>query len=193
MVGAGGESPAPGTYVAGRNLALRSLLPNANTDLGRRHLGSVEDRHRTERTVRQQQRGFNAEALQDSYVCEAGGPEFLAILARHPLMMAKVMMAMARQMFRLERTIESLAREPVDSRLACLLTDLQSSSQKQPDGLLLSAMTREDMAKICITTRESVSRTLSASSKDGIVELRGRRILLRDPRRLRDLIQGSDR
>jgi CRP-like cAMP-binding protein len=136
---------------------------------------------------------LNAEALQDSYVCEAGGQEFLAILARHPLMMAKVMMAMARQMFRLERTIESLAREPVDSRLARLLTDLQSSSQKQPDGLLLSAMTREDMAKICITTRESVSRTLSAWSKDGIVELRGRRILLRDPRRLRDLIQGSDR
>src|SRR5712692_7085724 len=193
LVGAGGESPAPGTYVAGRNLALRSLLPNANTDLGRRHLGSVEDPHRTERTVRQQQRGFNAEALQDSYVCEAGGPEFLAILARHPLMMAKVMMAMARQMFRLERTIESLAREPVDSRLARLLTDLQSSAQKLSEGFLLPAMTREDMAKICITTRESVSRTLSAWSKDGIVELRGRRILLRDPRRLRDLIQGSDR
>src|SRR6266851_5656764 len=64
---------------------------------------------------------LNAEALQDSYVCEAGGQEFLAILARHPLMMAMVMMAMARQMFRLERTIESLAREPVDSRLAAYL------------------------------------------------------------------------
>jgi len=49
------------------------------------------------------------------------------------------------------------------------------------------------MAKICITTRESVSGTLSAWSKDGIVELRARRILLRDPRRLRDLIQGPDR
>ncbi len=54
-------------------------------------------------------------------------------------------------------------------------------------------MTREDMAKICITTRESVLGTLSAWSKDGIVELRARRILLQDPRRLRDLIQGPDR
>jgi CRP-like cAMP-binding protein len=53
-------------------------------------------------------------------------------------------------------------------------------------------MTREDMAKICITTRESVSRTLSAWSKDGTVELRGRRILIRDPERLRKLIHVTD-
>jgi CRP-like cAMP-binding protein len=53
-------------------------------------------------------------------------------------------------------------------------------------------MTREDMAKICITTRESVSRTLSAWSKDGIVELRGRRILIRDAERLRKLVHTSD-
>ena len=135
---------------------------------------------------------ISAQALEDSYVCEAGGQDFLAILARHPLMMAKVMMAMAKQMFRLERTIESLAREPVDSRLARLFLDLQGSAEKLRDGLLLPAMGREDMAKICITTRESVSRTLSAWSKDGIVELRGRRILIRDPERLRTLIHVSD-
>jgi CRP/FNR family transcriptional regulator, cyclic AMP receptor protein len=135
---------------------------------------------------------ISAQALEDSYVCEAGGQDFLAILARHPLMMAKVMMAMAKQMFRLERTIESLAREPVDSRLARLFLDLRGSAEKQRDGLLLPAMTREDMAKICITTRESVSRTLSSWSKDEIVELRGRRILVRDLERLRKLIHVSD-
>ncbi len=134
---------------------------------------------------------ISAQALEDSYVCEAGGQDFLAILARHPLMMAKVMMAMAK-MFRLERTIESLAREPVDSRLARLFVDLESSAQKLSEGFLLPAMTREDMAKICITTRESVSRTLSAWSRDGIVELRVRRILIRDPERLRKLIHISD-
>src|ERR1700704_888863 len=133
----------------------------------------------------------SAEALEDSYVCEAGGQDFLAILARHPLMMAKVMMAMAKQMFRLERTIESLAREPVDSRLARLMLDLQGSAQKAEDGLLLPAMTRKDMAKICIPSRETVSRTLSAWSKGEIVELRGRRILIRDPQRLRSLIHVS--
>jgi hypothetical protein len=48
------------------------------------------------------------------------------------------------------------------------------------------------MAKICITTRESGSRTLSAWSKDGVVELRGRRILISDPEGLRKLIHVVD-
>ncbi len=134
----------------------------------------------------------NAEALEDSYVCEAGASDFMGILARHPLMMAKVMMAMAKQIFRLERTIESLAREPVDSRVARLLLELVGSAQRLPEGLLLPAMTREDIAKICITTRESVSRTLSAWSEAGVVELRGRRILIADPGRLRQLVHVAD-
>jgi len=98
---------------------------------------------------------------------------------------------MAKQMFRMERTIESLAREPVDRRLARLFVDLEGSGQMFNDGLLLPAMTREDMAKICITTRESVSRTLSAWSKDGIVELRGRRVLVRDTQRLGKLVDTA--
>lgn len=135
---------------------------------------------------------LSAEALEDSYVCEAGAQDFMGILARHPLMMAKVMMAMAKQMFRLERTIESLAREPVDSRVARLLLELMGSGEKLREGWLLPVMTREDIAKICITTRESVSRTLSGWSEAGIVELRGRRILLPDPERLRALVHISD-
>src|SRR5260370_32641751 len=38
---------------------------------------------------------LSAEALEDSYVCEAGGQDVPAILARQPLMMDKVKMAMA--------------------------------------------------------------------------------------------------
>ena len=135
---------------------------------------------------------LSAEALEDSYVCEAGAQDFLSILARHPLMMAKVMMAMAKQMFSLERTIEGLAREPVESRVARLVVELLGSADKPPEGDLLPAMTRDEMAKICLTTRESVSRTLSAWSREGIIELRGRRILVRDPERLRKLIHVSD-
>jgi CRP-like cAMP-binding protein len=134
----------------------------------------------------------SAEALTDAYVCEAGAQDFLAILARHPLMMAKVMMAMAKQMFRLERTIEGLAREPVDSRLARLVLDLLPGAELSRDGHLVPAMSRDEMAKIAITTRESVSRTLSAWSRSGIVELRGRRILVRDVERLQKLIHGTD-
>src|SRR5258708_2144751 len=123
---------------------------------------------------------ISAQALEDSYVCEAGGQEFLAIMARHPLMMAKVMMAMAKQMFRLERTIESLAREPVDNRLARLFVDLLGAAEKSADGQLRPALSREEMAQLAITTRESVSRNLSAWSGHGIVQLRRGRLAVRE-------------
>jgi CRP-like cAMP-binding protein len=135
---------------------------------------------------------LRAVALEDSYVCEAGGQDFLAILSKHPLMMAKVVMAMAKQMFRLERTIEGLARESVDSRLARLALDMLGGAEKSVDGQLLPALSREEMAQLAITTRESVSRTLTAWSREGIVELRGRRIVVRDAKKLHKLIHVAD-
>src|SRR5258708_7157901 len=131
---------------------------------------------------------LRAVALEYTCVCEAAGQDFLSILARHPVLMAKVMMAIAKQMFRLERTIEGLAREPVDSRLARLFVDMLGAAEKSADGQLLPALSREEMAQLAITTRESVSRTLTAWSRQGIVELRGRRIAVRDPKKLHRLI-----
>jgi CRP-like cAMP-binding protein len=135
---------------------------------------------------------LRAVALEDAYVCEAGGQDFLSILSKHPLLLAKVMMAMAKQIFRLERTIEGLAREPVDTRLARLLVDMLGAAEKSADGQLLPAFSREEMAKLAITTRESVSRTLAAWSRQGIVELRGRRIFVPDPKRLRKMVHTAE-
>jgi CRP/FNR family transcriptional regulator len=122
----------------------------------------------------------SAEALDESYVCEATAPEFLGIMAKHPLLMAKVMMAMARQMFRLQRTVEELVRGSVSMRLARLLADRVAEGEKTSDGVLLPPQTRDEMATLVASTRESVSRTLSQWSRADIIELRGRRIFVRN-------------
>lgn len=131
----------------------------------------------------------SAEALEDTYVCEAGGQAFIGILSRHPLLMAKVMMAVAKQMFRLERTIEGLVHESVESRVARVLLEMSSSAEHTDDGWLLPARTRDEIGKVAMTTRESVSRVLSAWTSAGIVELQGRRIVVRDLERLRSLVR----
>lgn len=127
----------------------------------------------------------HAEALEDSYICEASAPEFLGIMARHPLLMAKVMMAMARQLFRLERTVEQLVHESVETRLARHLLDELGGAEATPDGALLPPQTRDELAARVLSTRESVSRTLNRWSRDGVITLSGRRILVRDPAPLR--------
>lgn len=133
-----------------------------------------------------------AECLDECYVCEAGAQDFLGILAHHPLMMAKVMMAMARQIFRLQETVEHLALEPARSRLARHVLAMAEAGTRTRDGCLLPPQTQEEMARVIASTRETVARTLSAWRKEGIVGADGRRLVIRDAERLRAVVASDD-
>ena len=133
-----------------------------------------------------------AECLDDCYVCEAGAQDFLGILAHHPLMMAKVMMVMAKQIFRLQETIEHLAREPAHSRLARhLLSMVQVGTPAEEGGCLLPPETQEEMATIVASTRETVARALAAWRRAGIVTTRERRVIVLDLDRLRAEVRSD--
>ena len=127
----------------------------------------------------------HAEVLEESYICEAGAQDFLTMLARHPLLMARVVTVMARQIFRLEQTIESMASQPVPQRLASFLVEEMSKCERTNSGVLLPAHSQEELAKLVGTTRESVSRSLSAWRAAGLLMMKGRRIVVVDPERLR--------
>ena len=127
----------------------------------------------------------HAEPLEECLVCEASAQDFVGMLARHPLLMARVMMVIARQMFHLEQTIESMASRPISSRLATLLLADVERGERRDGGVLLPAKGQEEMAKIVDASRESVSRTLARWRREGILEMRGRRIVVLAPERLR--------
>lgn len=133
-----------------------------------------------------------AKCLDDCYVCEASAQDFLRLLARHPLLMARVMMAMARQILRLQESIEHLALEPVRSRLARHLLMLAEVGTPVPDGCLLPPQTQEEMAKVVVSTRETVARVLGAWRRQGLVAMDGRRIVVRDLDRLRVEVMPRD-
>ncbi len=100
--------------------------------------------------------------------------------------MAKVMMAMAKQIFRLEETIESVVSRPVAGRLAGLVVSMLDQAESTPEGPLLRPVSHEEMGKMIGATRESVTRTLGAWRRRGIIAMRGRRILVRKVQVLRD-------
>jgi CRP-like cAMP-binding protein len=127
-----------------------------------------------------------AEALEDTLICDAAGQDFINMMARHPILMAKVMMAMARQMLRLESTIESIVSQPVAGRLAELLLNLDDQAAPSPDGSITPpAYSHEELGKMIGATRESVSRTLGAWRRTGIIRVQGRRIVVVKPAALR--------
>jgi CRP-like cAMP-binding protein len=125
-----------------------------------------------------------AEALEESLICEAGAQDFMAILARHPLVMAKVVMAMARQIFQLEAALESIAYKPVPARLAELLISLVPEGEEVPDGVALPPYPQEELGKRIGATREAVARALGEWREVGVIST-GRRIVIRDAEGLR--------
>jgi CRP-like cAMP-binding protein len=127
----------------------------------------------------------HAEAMEESYICEAGAQDFLAMLARHPLLMARVVMVMAKQIFRLEQTIESMASQHVSSRLAALLLEEMAEGETLNGGVLLPTHSQEELAKLIGTTRESVSRTLRTWRAAQVIAMRGRGIVVLKPESLR--------
>lgn len=133
----------------------------------------------------------HAEALEESYICEAGAQDFLAMLARHPLLMARVVMVMAKQIFRLEQTIESMASQQVSQRLANLLLDEIRDGYSAEGGVLLPAHSHEELAKLIGSTRESVSRALGTWRAREVIKMRGRRIVVLDADCLRRMANGS--
>lgn len=120
----------------------------------------------------------HAEALEHSWTCEAGAQDFLSMLARHPLLMARVMMAMARQMFHLEEAIEGLVARPVAARLARLLISKLDEGERIVSGVLLPKSSQEELAQHIGTARETVARTLSRWREEGLIEMRGRQIVV---------------
>ncbi|MGC8488212.1 MAG: Crp/Fnr family transcriptional regulator [Clostridia bacterium] len=125
-----------------------------------------------------------AEALEPSLICEAGAQDFVGLLGKHPLLMAKVLLAMARQLFRLEQTVETLVLNTVGERLASLLLAWLETADPVTGGHLLPAHTQDEMAQLVAATRESVARTLSLWREQGIIRMQGRRIVVLDSRAL---------
>ena len=118
-------------------------------------------------------------------VCDANAADFVAMLAKHPLLMARVMMVMARQMFRLQQRIESIASQPVSGRLAALLLERTEDGEPMGSGVALPPITHEELARLVDSSRESVSRTMARWRAEGIVESCGRRVVVVDRERLR--------
>ena len=134
-----------------------------------------------------------AEALEDTVICDAAAQDFISMMARHPILMAKVMMAMARQMIRLESTIESIVSRSVAGRLADLVITLSEQAERSRNGtILLPAYSHEELGKMIGATRESVSRTLGDWRRAGIISTEGRRIQIRKLGALQAQAGGHD-
>jgi len=132
-------------------------------------------------------------AEEDCLLAALAPEGFESLLRRHP----DVALALIRDLVTIIRTsderITDLATLGAVQRVCRALVRLANGEPGASDAWTISRLPpQRAIASQAGTTRETVARALAQLVADGIVERKGRALLIRDPSRLEALIEGLD-
>lgn len=107
---------------------------------------------------------------------------------RHPDVALGIIRVLARRVRAFAGLVEELSLKNLTTRLAGFLLE-ESASANAPTFTL--AVTQDDIATRLGTVRELVSRSLGRLRSAGVIEIAGRRVTIRDARRLSAIADGQ--
>ncbi|MDQ3407367.1 MAG: Crp/Fnr family transcriptional regulator [Chloroflexota bacterium] len=125
---------------------------------------------------------ISATTLLPSYVCFATWPKLLEVFVQYPQVMAKMMAALAEQVFRAESWRERLQVDSPRHRLATLLVELcDEFGEPTSDGQRIRfRLTQADLARMIGLSRETVNRVMAEFDRCGWVTREGGLLVVRD-------------
>jgi len=134
-------------------------------------------------------RSASAESLEDAVTVSISREEFQKYLARNPKLAVSLVELLSSRLRHVTEYAESLAFLDVHARLARMLLEMAERYRVQKDGTEIDFdLTQADLGTMVGATRERVNRALAAFRAQGLIELRGRKIVLLDTNRLRQRI-----
>lgn len=128
----------------------------------------------------------SAEAIEDSIVCFINTNAFSELLEKYPEITKKLLIALGRILNEAEDRMISIAQKPVRERLAEALLNL--CHKFHPEGCKdenILNLSREDLANIVGSATETIIRLLSEFREEKLIAIEGRRIILKDVRKLK--------
>ena len=123
---------------------------------------------------------LSAVALEDMQVCFIPKAEILGFFDTNNQFSMNVMKSICGDLKEADDHTVSMAQKPVKSRLAETLLYLETSFGKNSDGSLHIQLSRDELAGMIGTATESCIRLLSDFKKSGLIELDGKKIVLKD-------------
>ncbi len=134
-------------------------------------------------------RSASAEALEDAVTYTISREEFQRYLATAPQLAAALIELLSTRLRDLTEYAESLAFLDLEGRLAKALLQMSERYGVRGDGIEIDIdLTQAELATMVGATRERVNRALAAFRAQHLVELRGKKIVLLEPERLRQRI-----
>ena len=131
-------------------------------------------------------RSASAGTLEDTVTFTISRDEFQKYLERAPQLAAALVELLSSRLRHVTEYAESLAFLDVHGRLARTLLEMSERYGVHKDGIEIDFdLTQADLATMVGATRERVNRALATFRAQGLIELRGRKIVLLDTDRLR--------
>jgi len=128
-----------------------------------------------------QPRSANVVAIEDSELLCLDRDAFATHLSAHPTTALGVLAEMSRRLRHADEVIGNLALLDVYARVARIIRDLAQKQGEPVDGGLLikERPTQQEIAGLIGTSRETVSRALNDFTRQGMLEMQGKQILVR--------------
>lgn len=136
----------------------------------------------------------SAEALEPVTAARWEGPELAGLLQAHPVLALKILPMVLGRLRESQDQVRALATEKVERRVARAVVRLvRQAGRATPEGVKVDvALTRQELAEMAGTTLFTVSRLLSQWSADGVLESKGKRLLITQPHALMRLAEDFD-
>ena len=133
-----------------------------------------------------------AQATDPTVVVKIPAEPIIALADRHPSFVREMALMIGRRLRSAHDSVESLAVDPVEARLAATLLRLAEREGRSGRGgvTLPFHLTRQSLADMSGTTVETAIRIVARWAKEGRVKDEGGRLVLGDLHGLRDLAEG---
>ncbi len=132
---------------------------------------------------------LSAIALEDMQVCFIPKSEILGFFDNNNKFSMNVMKSICGDLREADDLTVSMAQKTVKARLAQTLLYLESNFGKNGDGSLQVQLSREELSGMIGTATESCIRLLSDFKKLGLIELDGKKIILKNTKELQKIAE----
>ena len=130
---------------------------------------------------------LSAAALEDMEVCFIPKSEVLNMFDQNNQFSRNVMKTICGDLKETSDHLVSISQKTVKERLAETLIYLEENFGKNADGSILIQLTREELAGMIGTETESCIRLLSDFNKTALIELVGKKIVIKEMGKLKKI------
>jgi CRP-like cAMP-binding protein len=125
-------------------------------------------------------RSANVIALEDSEVFILKRGDFLDLLEKHPKIAIALLQEMAVRLRRSDQQIEGLSLSDAENRIAMSIIRLAEDLGviKMGQVIINNLPFQQDIANMAGTSRETVSRMLNALERKGLIQRKGRKLII---------------